>query len=73
MSSQQSVITKDEKSKEQQTHTKEHYVVSSARRLKEIAIKQGLAAKLNPPKPEETLLKRALYREKSYENNSNKT
>ncbi|OCH11450.1 MULTISPECIES: TIGR03899 family protein [unclassified Aliivibrio] len=64
MSSQQSVITKDEKSKEQQTHTKEHYVVSSARRLKEIAIKQGLAAKLNPPKPEETLLKRALYREK---------
>ncbi|MUI55629.1 TIGR03899 family protein [Aliivibrio fischeri] len=65
MNTQQTIITKDETTKkEQPTHKKEHYVVSSARRLKEIAIQQGLAANLQPPKPEETLLKRALYREK---------
>lgn len=65
MNTQQTIITKDETTKkEQPTHKKEHYVVSSARRLKEIAIQQGLAANLQSPKPEETLLKRALYREK---------
>ncbi|CED72403.1 TIGR03899 family protein [Aliivibrio wodanis] len=58
MDTQQGIIIEDD------THKKEHYVVSSVRRLKEIAVKQGLGAKLQAQKPEETLLKRALYREK---------
>lgn len=56
MNTQQTIITKDETTKkEQPTHKKEHYVVSSARRLKEIAIQQGLAANLQSPKPEEKI------------------
>ena len=65
MDNKKNVIVNDaQNSKEKATHKKEHYVVSSERRLKEIAIKQGLGAKLQAPKPEETLLKRAIYREK---------
>ncbi len=64
MNSPQKIISKNEHIKEQAAQKKDRYIISSARKVTDIAIKQGLAAQLQTTKPEDTLLQRAIHREK---------